>query len=121
MIAEKIYDMLPPEWPLSIGDLPSTNDVAVAIMEYDGTTSAEYFGSRDSSNSSIFNPIVKIVVRHDSYATGQAWCETIKDTLHRYHDDYFMSILLVGVPMYLGRNEQKLHEFQVTFQTQVKE
>ena len=52
MIAEKIYDMLPLEWPLSIGDLPSTNDVAVAIMEYDGTTSAEYFGPRDSSNSS---------------------------------------------------------------------
>lgn len=121
MIAEKIYDMLPQEWPLSIGDLPSTNDVAVAIMEYDGATSAEYFGPRDSSNSSIFNPIVKIVVRHDSYVTGQTWCETIKDTLHRYHDDYFMSILLVGVPMYLGRNEQKLHEFQVTFQTQVKE
>lgn len=119
MIAEKIYDMLPSDLPKVIGDLPSTSNVVVGIVEYDGSTSTEYFGARDVS--SIYAPIVKIVIRHTSYATGQQWAAQIRDVLHRYHDDNLLSIMLVGAPIYLGRNEQKLHEFQITFRTQVKE
>ena len=119
MIAERVYELLPTEWPLVIGDLPSTNNVVVGIMEYDGATSTEYFGDKDGS--SIYGPIVKIVIRHTSYATGQQWATQIRDTLHRYHDDSILSILLVGAPIYLGRSPEKLHEFQVTFRTQVKE
>ena len=120
MVAEKIYDLLPQEWPLTIGDLPSTSEVAVGIMEYDGATSTEFFGA---TNESLFNPIVKIVIRHTSYPEGQAWADDVKDTLHRFHNEAIgiLSILMVGVPMYLGRNEQKLHEFQVTFNISIKE
>ncbi len=119
MIAERVYELLPTEWPLVIGDLPSTSNVVVGIMEYDGATSAEYFG--DKNSSSIYGPIIKIVIRHTSYAEGQQWATQIRDTLHRYHDDSILSILLVGAPIYLGRSPEKLHEFQVTFRTQVKE
>lgn len=120
MVAEKIYDMLPKAWPLVIGDLPSTSDVAVGIVEYDGATSTEYFGA---TNTSLFNPIVKIVIRQTNYQTGQEWAETVKDTLHRHHNEEIgiLSILMVGTPIYLGRNEQKLHEFQVTFNISMKE
>lgn len=120
MVAEKIYDLLPQEWPLVIGDLPSTPDAVVGIMEYDGATSTEYFGE---TNKSLFNPIVKIVIRHSSYSKGQAWAEKVKDTLHRYHNEDIgiLSCLLVGTPIYLGRNEQKLSEFQVTFNISIKE
>ena len=120
MIAEKIYDLLPQEWPLVIGDLPSTSNVAVGIMEYDGATSTEYFGA---TNKSVFNPIVKIVIRHSSYSEGQSWADEVKNILHRFHDETvgILSILIVGTPIYLGRNEQKLHEFQVTFNISVKE
>lgn len=120
MVAEKLYDLLPQEWPLFIGDLPSTSDVAVGIMEYDGATSTEFFGA---TNKSLFNPIVKIVIRHTEYPTGQEWSEIVKDTLHRYHNEELgiLSILMVGSPSYLGRNEQKLHEFQVTFNISEKE
>lgn len=120
MVADKIYDLLPADLPKTIGDLPSSETDAVAIMEFDGAFSTEYFGMRNDGNS-VFQPIVKVVVRTDSYELGVAWSELIKETLHRYHDDYFMGILIVGTPMYLGRDELKLHEFQVTFQTQVKE
>lgn len=120
MVADRIYDLLPASLPKTIGDLPSTATDAVVILEYDGATSTEYFGS-DPSESSIFNPIVKIVIRNDSYQQGSEWGELIKETLHRYHDEYFMSIMIVGTVLYLGRDEQKLHEFQVTFRTQVKE
>lgn len=119
MVAEKIYDLLPQDWPLVIGDLPSTMDTVVGIVVYDGATSTEYFGIAKS----IFNPIVKIVIRHTSYPTGREWADEVKNTLHRYHDEYsgILSILMAGVPMYLGRNEQKLHEFQVTFNISIKE
>lgn len=119
MIAEKIYDLLPEEWPKVIGDLPATNNVAVGIMEYSGNVSTEYFGPQ--TGCSIVSPVLKIVVRHNSYETGQQWSEQIKQTLHRYHDDALLSVLMVGSPVYLGRSTEKLHEFQVTFSTQVKE
>lgn len=118
MIAEKIYDLLPQDWPLVIGDLPSTADIVVGIMEYDGATSTEYFG-RDSKSE--FKPIVKIVIRHESYSKGQAWSEEVQNVLHRYRNEDIgiQSCLMIGTPMYLGRNEQKLHEFQVTFNISV--
>lgn len=120
MVAEKIYDLLPQAWPLVIGDLPSTADTVVGIVEYDGATSTEYFGA---TSQSVFNPIVKIVIRHTSYSEGQAWAEEVKNVLHRYHDEDkgILSILMAGTPMYLGRSEQKLHEFQVTFNISIKE
>ena len=128
MVAEKIHNLLPQEWPLVIGDLPSTSENAVGIIEYDGATSTEYFGVRDTfalraSAASIFNPIVKIVIRHASYSEGQKWSDEVKDTLHRFHDDYIgiLSCLMAGTPLYLGRNDQKLHEFQVTFNISIKE
>lgn len=119
MIAEKIYDLLPADWPKVIGDLPATASDAVGIMEYDGATSTEYFGAKDTS--SVLCPILKIVSRSTSYEEGQTRMNTAKEVLHRYHDETFLSILLVSAPMYLGRTAEKLHEFQVTFRTQVKE
>jgi hypothetical protein len=120
MVAEKIYNLLPQAWPLVIGDLPSTTDTAVGIMEYDGATSTEYFGM---ASKSLFKPIVKIVIRHTSYPEGQAWSDEVKNVLHRYRNEDIgiLSILMIGTPMYLGRNEQKLHEFQITFNISVKE
>ena len=123
MTAERIYDILHggvgASWPLSIGDLPATHNIAVCIAEYDGATGTEYFG--DTPGSSIFAPIIKCVVRHSSYETGQEWTDAIKSALHRYHDVNLMSVLLIGAPMYLGLSEEKLHEFQVTFQINIKE
>lgn len=119
MIAEKIKALLPAELPVIIGDLPAPNLEAIGILETDGAVSTEYFGPQ--AGSSIFQPIVKIVLRSSSYPTLQSWIEIIKNMLHRYHDETFMSIMLVGAPMYLGRNEQKFHEFQLVFNTTVEE
>lgn len=119
MIAERILALLPHTLPAVVGDLPGTAVDIVAIQEISGPGSTEYFIS--DSTSSLFQPMVRIVVRNSSYATGQAWCDALKDTLHRYHDDTLLSVLLVGDPMYLGRSETKLHEFQSTYKIQVKE
>ena len=119
MIAEKLYNLLPAEWPKVLGDLPATSQEVVGIVEYDGATSTEYFGPADSS--SVLAPIVKVVIRSLGYEQGQLWANAVKSTLHRYHDDTMLSVLLVGAPMYIGRTTEKLHEFQVTFKIQVKE
>lgn len=119
MIAERLYDLLPSEWPKVIGDLPSTREEVVGVIEYDGATSTEYFGPQ--TGSSILNPIVKIVFRTKEYEIGRQWADVSKNILHRYHDDFIMSILMVNNPIYIGRTEEKLHEFQVIFKTQIKE
>lgn len=119
MIAETIKELLPQTLPVVVGDLPATAQTVVGVVEYDGNTSTEYFGERKSS--SIFQPIVKVVVRHTDYETGDDWIKQVQDALHRYHDDFFLSILMVGSPTYLGRSAEKLHEFQVIFRTQIKE
>lgn len=119
MVAERLADLLPKNLPVVIGDLPASSNEVIGIVEYDGSQSTEYFGAKESS--SILNPIVKFVIRSITYPTGSDWADQIKDILHRYHDDYFVSILLVSSPIYLGRSPEKLHEFQVTFRIQVKE
>ena len=110
---------MPEGMTVIIGDLPATSQNIAGIIEYNGIDSTEYFGS--SSGTSILEPVVKVVVRHNSYPDGSAFVEAVKDKLHRYHDDYFLSILLVGTPMYLGKSTEKLHEFQVIFRIKIKE
>lgn len=119
MIAEQIYDLLPAEWPKVIGDLPATSTIMVGVVEYDGATSTEFFGATE--DCSMLRPIIKVVIRHTSYKIGQQWATKTREILHRYHDNRLLSVLLVSAPIYLGRSPEKLHEFQVTFNTIVKE
>ena len=116
MVEQHIYDLLPASFPKVIGDLPGGNSNAVAIMLYDGAGNEEYF-----STGTIYRPVIKIVVRNQSYEEAHNQIQQIKDTLHRHTDEYFLSILLAGYPLYLGKGEQKLHEFQIVFNIQTKE
>ena len=116
MIEQRIKALIPEGLPTVIGDLPSTRTSVVGIMLFDGAANEEYFNFQ-----TVYSPVVKLVVRHDSYATGQQWLEAIKGALHRYHDEYFLSITLRGYPVYLGRDEQKLHTFQIVFNILTKE
>ena len=120
MIENVIKDLLAQvNIPATIGDLPGNRDNAVAIIAFDGPGNLEYFGGK--SDSTIYQPTVKIVVRHSSYEVATQWLETIKDTLHRYNNESVLSIFLVGTPMYLGKSPQKLHEFQIVFSIKIKE
>lgn len=127
MIEDSILGLLPLELlPFAtIGDLPGTQKNEIGLIFYDGATNTEYFGPR--VGSTVFQPIMKCVARNSSYEVAKEWIESIKNALHRYSDSgeglegEILSILMVGSPMYLGRNEQKFHEFQVTFNIQVKE
>lgn len=163
MIAEYVKALLPSDWPITIGDLPSPNVEAVGIIEFDGYFNTQYFGMK--YGTLITQPLVKIVARSASYRQGEAWMDEAKRRLSGYYagkseadlpdtysatlvddilvfrntnsgtvslendnmsidnpdPDEILSIKMVGTPTYLGRNPQKFHEFQVTFQVQVKE
>ena len=104
-----------------VGELPSLKTEGIALIIYDGNFSTEYFGKKSSGATSIFNPVLKCLIRHSSYDTAATWIEELKETLHRYSDDNFLSILLAGTPAFLGRTPEKLCEFQITFNIQLKE
>lgn len=116
MVEQHIYDLLPSTLPKFIGDLPANIPNAVAIVLFNGAENLSYF-----QFDSVFKPIIKIVVRNRSYELAQQQVLIIKETLHKYSDEYFMSIFMQGYPMYLGKDEQKLHEFQLVFNIQLKE
>lgn len=116
MVEKHIYDLLPATLPKVIGDLPATASDAVAIMLFNGVANLEYFQC-----ATVYKPVIKIVVRNSSYDTAQQQILDIRNALHKHTDDYFMSIYMQGYPVYLGKDEQKLHEFQIVFNIQVKE
>ena len=116
MVEQRISNLLPNNFKKVIGDLPGTHDNSVAIVLFDGAGTSEYFGFQ-----TIYRPVIKIIVRNKSYEVAQQWVHQIKQTLHKHRDEYFISILLQGYPLYLGKSEQKLHEFQIVFNIQVKE
>lgn len=121
MIEDLILGLLPAELApvATIGDLPGTQKNEICIMLFDGAGNFEYFGDR--LESTIYQPIVKAIVRNYSYETGKYWSELVKESLHRYTGSDILSIFLVGSPMYLGRSPQKFHEFQLTFKIKTKE
>ena len=121
MIASKLKDILPSNLPVTVGDLPSPNVEAIGLIEFDGYYNTMYLGMGPSAM--VGQPLVKAVARTASYATGEQWMETIKNTLSGYINEQLgiLSITMVGVPTYLGRNTQKFHEFQIVFQIHVKE
>lgn len=121
MIEDVLLGLLPVELvPVAtIGDLPGTQRDEVCLMLYDGVANDEYFGGR--VDSTIYQPIVKVIVRNHSYEVAKQWIDYVKNAFHRYTGGEVLSIFMVGSPMYLGRNSQKLHEFQVTFNIKMKE
>ena len=123
MIADNVRALLPADWPVTVGDLPSPNVEAVCLIEFDGYYNTQYFGM--GPGTMIGHPLVKVIGRSASYQQGEYWMDESKRILNRYHsnndEDEIISITMVGTPTYLGRNTQKFHEFQITFQVQVKE
>lgn len=119
MVAEHIHDLIKKKYPkyqVVIGELPSLNSNLIGVVMQDGNPNTEYFGS-----ATVYEPIAKIVVRSTSHEEGDSMCNNIKEMLHKFTDQYFLSSYIVGTPMYLGKDAQQNYEFQITFRIQVKE
>lgn len=100
-----------------IGDVPSLADEGISIKMLDGNPNSKYFGE----SPDLYEPMYQIFIRTKDYEAGATSAQTIKDTLDEYSDRSLKSLTLVGSILYLGRSEQKMHEFQLTFTAILKE
>ena len=107
-VGEGIRALLPVDLQkvATVGELPSLTSEGIALIMYDGNFSTEYFGAKASGDVSIFQPVLKCAVRNLSYDIASTWVEGLKETLHRHTDDDFLSIVMAGAPMFLGRTPE---------------
>lgn len=103
--------------PVFIGDMPSLTDEGISVKMLEGSPNSKYFGEVPD----LYEPIYQIFIRTKDYGVGATSAQVIKDTLDEYSDRSLKSLTLVGSILYLGRSEQKMHEFQLTFTAILKE
>ena len=92
-----------------VGDWPLQSPNCVAVRLWDGS-STEDFGEQ-----TLFNPLVLFLFRHEDYSTAKVWCEAAKRMFHKYSDEVIAQMLLSGGIVHLGRDEENMHVFQMSF------
>lgn len=118
-IGSFLWSLIPPEvQPRFIGDLPSITTEGTTCLIYSSNASTQFFGMKNA----LYRPVAKFVSRVRRYPDGEEIMTKISDSLKKYTgDDEIAGINQIGSPIYLGRNTEKLHEFQVTFEIIVRE
>lgn len=96
---------------LYIGDQPSLAEECVCLTLEDGMEDLRYFGQRNSNA----RPMLVINIRSTKYLDAMDMAELLRDRLNNYHDDDIAGCYISGSPVYLGRNQQKLHEAMLSF------
>lgn len=119
MICEYLWEQIPSTVaPRFVGELPSQAEEGVALSPGEGEENIYYFSQEDT----LRKPYVTCYIRTREYTKGEQFSSQVVEALDKFHDDdWILSCTLVGTPTYLGRNEDKLHEFQVVFKIIVKE
>nr|DAF09629.1 MAG TPA: hypothetical protein [Caudoviricetes sp.] len=100
-----------------IGDMPSLSDEGVALAITDGQEVTSFFGS----SSTLARPNLRCFVRTKEYRLGATLSRNVYSAIQGYHDEDVLGIVVQGSTNYLGKNEEKLHEFQTNFKVLVKE
>lgn len=100
-----------------VGDVPSLAEEGIAVKMLEGNPNSMYFGEIPN----MYEPMYQILIRARDYTVGAISAQAIKDVLDGYTDKNLQALTLVGSILYLGRSEQKMHEFQLTFTAIIKE
>lgn len=109
-VLSEVETLLTAVTPLSVGELPSTPDNAIAIYSSGGYP-------RSLSGTFIREPTFKATVRNTSYETGWALCESIIDLLHGKTTTNIPMIQQQSDIIDEGRDESNRHIFSITFRT----
>lgn len=113
-LGEYLWNLIPETvQPRFIGDLPSVATEGTTCLLVDSNQSTQFFGTYES----IYRPIAKFVTRKKQYIEGEEINKTISDALNKFvSQEDGISINQIGTGIYLGRNVEKMHEFQITFE-----
>ena len=119
-LCEYLWNLIPSSVkPRFVGDIPSQSDEGVALSLYGTEGITRFFGS----NISLIEQMVQCNIRTEKYEKGTKFMQQIIESLDKYHNeqDGILSVLLSDGDNDLGVNEEKLHEFQLTFKILAKE
>lgn len=97
-----------------VGSLPTTPDNVVAIRPSGGY-------SRSLSGTYVEEPTFQALIRHTSYATGEALCTTVKTALHGKTTTKLLMVQQQGDVLYLGRDGNDRHEWSMNFRCYYKQ
>jgi hypothetical protein len=113
MVAEIVYNTLKTIVPCVIGDLPSIEATGCGLIEIEGSSSLNFFGTSES----IHRPLLRVLIRSNTSEQGLNYIKLVTDALNKKQisEDALMCIL-VHEPTYLGRTANSLYEWQLTFQ-----
>jgi hypothetical protein len=113
MVAEIVYNTLKTIVPCVIGDLPSIEATGCGLIEIEGSSSLNFFGTSES----IHRPLLRVLIRSNTSEQGLNYSKLVTDALNKKQisEDALMCIL-VHEPIYLGRTANSLYEWQLTFQ-----
>ncbi len=113
MVAEIAYNALKSKVPCVIGDLPSIEATGCGLIEIEGSSSLNYFGTSES----IHRPLLRVLIRSNTSEQGLNYSKLVTETLNKKQlsKDALMCVL-VHEPIYLGRTANSLYEWQLTFQ-----
>lgn len=117
-IGEVIQSLISTVVPKSfVGDFASLDADGVSIKLSEGEDTTRYLGM----TTTIRRPYVVIVARSSTYSTAETWLASIRTRIDTYRSGDILSILMSTPPLYLGRDDQKMHEFQVIYKVMMKE
>lgn len=100
-----------------VGDFASLDAEGVSIKLDAGEETVSHFGG---ATTHIYRPFVTLTIRSSSYATAGSWLASIRAVLEGYNDGS-VGLFSLAPPAYLGRDDLKMHEFQVTYKALIKE
>jgi hypothetical protein len=116
-IAEKVQALLSSITKCIVGDFPSLDAEGLSVRLGAGDDPIRYLGM----TTLIHRPYAILVARAASYASAEAWLTSARGILDSYHSGSILSILLLTPPLYLGKDDQKMHEFQGVYKVMMKE
>lgn len=112
-LCEELIKLIPPEvQPTFVGEVPSQSTEGVALCPKDAEISYYFFGQE----SFIHVPYIECNIRTKTYKLGEDYAYKVMDAIDGYTDgNTVLGVRTSSYPDYLGKNEDKLHEFQLTF------
>lgn len=105
--------------PRFVGDIPSQSEEGVSLSINNGEDNTVFF----ATNEVLYRPYVQCFIRTDRYVKGEVFASKVIQALDKFQDleNGILCVVLQGSPTYLGKNEDKLHEFQLMFRSVVLE
>ena len=117
-LAETIQSILAPlKLVTYVGSFPTLSSEGISLRLIEGKPPQRYLGQEEA----VFQPYLLVSTRSSTYPVGATWLQSIRETLDSYGQESVLQMQLITPLLYIGKNEQKMHEFQAVYKIMIKE